>query len=153
MEITLSMVEEIPVMSLSGRLDVTTSPILEERLLPVIEGAGSKIILDCSELTYVSSAGLRVFITSQRRLAEHGGGLAFFSHRGLLALAGLGNGLGLGQAPHAVSFFLGVFGVALVFRVEPLGGVLARDSGEAGVDFKIVAADKFADLFFALHHH
>jgi len=77
MEITLSMVEEIPVMSLSGRLDVTTSPILEERLLPVIEGAGSKIILDCSELTYVSSAGLRVFITSQRRLAEHGGGLAF----------------------------------------------------------------------------
>lgn len=77
MEITLSMVEGIPVMSLVGRLDVTTSPILEERLIPAIEEAGSKIILDCSELSYVSSAGLRVFITCQRRLAGHGGGLAF----------------------------------------------------------------------------
>ena len=77
MEITLSMVEGIPVMSLAGRLDVTTSPLLEERLLPAIESDGAKIILDCSELSYVSSAGLRVFITCQRRLAEHGGGLAF----------------------------------------------------------------------------
>lgn len=79
MEITLSMVDEIPVMSLAGRLDVTTSPLLEERLKPAIAESGSKIILDCSALTYVSSAGLRVFLMSQRQLAERGGGVAFAS--------------------------------------------------------------------------
>jgi anti-anti-sigma factor len=95
MEITLSMVDEIPVMSLVGRLDVTTSPLLEERLLPAIADPGSKIILDCGELTYVSSAGLRVFITSQRRLSEQGGALALASLSKpvleLFRLAGLEN--------------------------------------------------------------
>lgn len=79
MEITLSMVDGIPVMHLAGRLDVTTGPLLEERLKPAIAESGSKIILDCSALTYVSSAGLRVFLMSQRQLMEHGGGIAFAS--------------------------------------------------------------------------
>lgn len=95
MEITLSMVDEIPVMILAGRLDVTTSPLLEQRLIPAVGGAGSKLILDCGKLTYVSSAGLRVFLMSQRQLVENGGGLAFASLSKpvleLFRLAGLEN--------------------------------------------------------------
>ena len=81
------------------------------------------------------------------------GGLAFLGHRGLLAAAGVGNGLGLGQVPDAVGLFLGVFRIALVLRVKPLGRVLAGHGGKAGVDLKVVAAHKLANLFFALHHH
>jgi anti-sigma B factor antagonist len=81
MEITLGMSGEIPVFSLSGRLDAITSPILEERLKPLLDDpAGAKhliLILDGAGLSYVSSAGLRVFLMAQRQLAARGGGLAF----------------------------------------------------------------------------
>ena len=79
MEITLGMSGAIPVFSLSGRLDAITSPILEERLKPLLDDPeGAKhLILDGAGLSYVSSAGLRVFLMAQRQLAARGGGLAF----------------------------------------------------------------------------
>jgi anti-anti-sigma factor len=79
MEITLGMLGSVPVFSLSGRLDAITSPILEERLKPLLDDpAGVKhLILDGAGLSYVSSAGLRVFLMAQRQLAARGGNLAF----------------------------------------------------------------------------
>ena len=79
MEITLGMSGAIPVLSLSGRLDAITSPILEERLKPLLDDpAGARhLILDGAGLSYVSSAGLRVFLMAQRQLAARGGSLAF----------------------------------------------------------------------------
>lgn len=79
MEITLGMSGEIPVFSLSGRLDAITSPLLEERLQPLLEDSlGARhLIFEVSALSYVSSAGLRVFLMAQRQLATRGGGLAF----------------------------------------------------------------------------
>ena len=110
MEITLSMIGDIPVLNLLGRLDVTTSPMLEERLKPVISGEGSKIILDCGALTYVSSAGLRVFLMCQRQLAEHGGGVAFASLskpvQELFRLAGLENLFVIAATPADAAFQL-----------------------------------------------
>jgi len=79
MEITLGMSGEIPVFSLSGRLDTITSPILEERLTPLLDDpAGSRhLIFEGSSLSYVSSAGLRVFLLALRQLSSKGGGIAF----------------------------------------------------------------------------
>ena len=77
MEITLSLVGEIPVFHLSGRLDVATSPLLEERLRPLLEGDGARIVFEGAGLSYVSSAGLRVFISCQRHLNSLCGGAAF----------------------------------------------------------------------------
>lgn len=77
MEITLSVIEKIPVFHLLGRLDVTTSPLLEERLHPLLEVQGQKVIFDCAGLTYVSSAGLRVFIATLRHISSQGGGISF----------------------------------------------------------------------------
>jgi anti-anti-sigma factor len=95
MEITLSFQGEVPVFHLSGRLDVTTSPLLEDRLLPLLSVEGARVIFDCSDLNYVSSAGLRVFITTQRKLGSQRGGMAFVSLtpqvRELFQLAGLEN--------------------------------------------------------------
>jgi anti-anti-sigma factor len=95
MEITLSVAGEIPVFHLKGRLDVSTSPLLEERLKPLLSVQGQKVIFDCDELTYVSSAGLRVFIATLRHLAAQEGGVSFAkltpSVRELFHLAGLDN--------------------------------------------------------------
>jgi anti-sigma B factor antagonist len=77
MQITLSLIGDVPVFHLSGRLDVTTSPSLEERIKPLEENIGQKMIFNCQELTYVSSAGLRVFLSAQRQCAASNGGVAF----------------------------------------------------------------------------
>lgn len=93
MEITLSIVHETPVLLLTGRLDVSTSPLLEERIKPLLDGTGNKIVFDCSGLDYVSSAGLRVFLLAARQLKARGGGVAFAALstpvRELFRLAGL----------------------------------------------------------------
>jgi len=95
MEITVSLIDEIPVFHLAGRLDVTTAPLLEERLKPLLESTGQKILFACSELSYVSSAGLRVFISTLRHLSAGGGGIAFAELKPpvteLFHLAGLGH--------------------------------------------------------------
>jgi len=79
MDITLGMTGTIPVFSLSGRLDAITSPILEERLKPLLDvpNGARHLILDGAGLSYVSSAGLRVFLMVQRQLAARGGRMAF----------------------------------------------------------------------------
>jgi anti-anti-sigma factor len=77
MEISLSMTDGIPVYHLTGRLDILSSPQLEERLTPLAEEQCRGVVFDCAGLMYVSSAGLRVFLTSQRLLKAKGGGIVF----------------------------------------------------------------------------
>lgn len=95
MDITLGLSGEIPVFALAGRLDAVSAPELEERLGPLLgdSGGGNRAVFDCSALTYVSSAGLRVFLLTQRTLGARGGGAAFASLsdsvRDLFLLAGL----------------------------------------------------------------
>lgn len=48
-------------LTISGRLDTTTATQLQEVLLPAFE-ENSDVILDFSDVEYVSSAGLRVLL-------------------------------------------------------------------------------------------
>ena len=52
---------------ISGRLDTTTAPQLDAFIVENIAGV-STLALDCEGLTYVSSAGLRVLLSAQKRL-------------------------------------------------------------------------------------
>ena len=54
-----------------GRLDTTTAPDLEASLKESFEGV-TKLILDFAELEYVSSAGLRVLLASQKVMNKQG---------------------------------------------------------------------------------
>ena len=59
-------------MKIVGRLDTSTAPALEA----AIDGCGTDIkelILDCSALEYVSSAGLRVILKAQKQMNAQGG--------------------------------------------------------------------------------
>ena len=57
--------------TLSGRLDTTTAPDLEKELTESIPGV-EELIFDIEELEYVSSAGLRVFLSSQKKMNKQG---------------------------------------------------------------------------------
>ena len=52
--------------ALEGRLDTVTAPELERFLGNNYEGAAS-IVIDCEKLLYISSAGLRVLLTAQKK--------------------------------------------------------------------------------------
>ena len=63
---------DILTVSPEGRLDTLSSPELDELLkknYPSISG----LVVDCSKLDYVSSAGLRVFLSAMRSLKDKEG--------------------------------------------------------------------------------
>ena len=56
-----------------GRLDTNTAPQMEEALKEVIDTP--LLILDFSMLNYVSSSGLRVLLSLQKKMTAQGGAL------------------------------------------------------------------------------
>lgn len=57
--------------ALAGRLDTTTAPRLEAELKDSLEGV-SELVLDFMGLDYISSAGLRVLLASQKTMNKQG---------------------------------------------------------------------------------
>lgn len=45
-----------------GRVDTSTAPDFQKLILDVLAKKPKQLILDCSQLEYISSAGLRVFL-------------------------------------------------------------------------------------------
>ncbi|MBR1490600.1 MAG: STAS domain-containing protein [Bacteroidales bacterium] len=56
-----------------GRLDTPAAADATRDVQPLIDGADKTIILDCSEMAYISSSGLRIFLTIRKAAAAKGG--------------------------------------------------------------------------------
>ncbi len=54
-----------------GRLDTTTAPALENEFKEGLDGV-TELILDLKDLEYMSSAGLRVLLSTQKRMNVQG---------------------------------------------------------------------------------
>ena len=61
------------VLQLKGRLDSNTSGEFETKLLGLIRGGQTRLVLDLGQLDYISSAGLRVLIKSMKELKSKSG--------------------------------------------------------------------------------
>ena len=59
------------VMALEGRLDTTTAPELEKAINAEGEALKS-LVLDFKDVDYISSAGLRVLLTAQKKMNVQG---------------------------------------------------------------------------------
>ena len=57
--------------AINGRLDTTTAPQLEAELKQSIESL-EKLVLDFDALDYISSAGLRVLLSTQKVMNKQG---------------------------------------------------------------------------------
>lgn len=57
--------------TLEGRLDTTSAPELEAELKGCLDGVES-LVIDLKELAYISSAGLRVILSAQKRMNKQG---------------------------------------------------------------------------------
>lgn len=79
MTITIRVIQQVYVVTISGNLDRQSSLIGQARVLAGIP-AGADALLDLSAVLYLSSPGLRMLLAISRHVTEH---------RGRLALAGL----------------------------------------------------------------
>ncbi len=77
MDITESKINSATVLALAGRLDGLTSPILEKKVDALLAAGTRQLVYDCAQLVYASSAGLRVFLSSAKKLKSAGGQAAF----------------------------------------------------------------------------
>jgi len=66
----------VKLVALCGKLDANTSPDVEKRLLALVDEGESRIAFDFSQLTYISSLGLRVLLLVAKRVQKAGGKLA-----------------------------------------------------------------------------
>lgn len=79
MEILQEQQGHVIILSLVGRLDANTSTSLEEKLLALIETDNRLFIIDCTQLDYISSAGLRVLLMAAKKLKPLDGKVALAS--------------------------------------------------------------------------
>ena len=66
METTVTTLENCDLVVIKGRIDSYTAPNLSETLYELTKNNQCKLILDMSDVSYVSSAGLRVLIDLQK---------------------------------------------------------------------------------------
>lgn len=71
MEIKKNELEGMLQIGLEGRLDTVTAPMLGEEI-DAIGGNVTKLELDLEKLEYISSAGLRVILTAQKKMNQQG---------------------------------------------------------------------------------
>ncbi len=58
-------------LAVTGRLDTSTAPGLEEALKESYDGV-TELVFDLQKLEYISSAGLRVLLSSQKTMNKQG---------------------------------------------------------------------------------
>ena len=78
MDITTRTQNDITLVAVAGTLDSNTSPQAQQALEGVLASGGRKVVLDCTALDYISSAGLRVLLATAKRLSGTSGALRLF---------------------------------------------------------------------------
>jgi anti-anti-sigma factor len=63
---------DVQVVRLSGKLDGSTSPKAQQQIMADLDLSGA-VVIDMSECSFVSSAGLRVLLNLAKALAGRGG--------------------------------------------------------------------------------
>lgn len=61
---------------LNGKLDTIVSKQFGDDITPLIENADKAIILDCTGLSYICSAGLRQFLILRKEVEKKGGNIS-----------------------------------------------------------------------------
>ncbi len=102
MEVTSKQFKHCDLLVIKGRVDSATSPKLSDALDAIAAEGRYKIVLDMSELEYMSSAGFRALIASQRNCKRF--------NRGEVVLA---------CVPGNINSALELAGFTILFRVFP----------------------------------
>jgi anti-sigma B factor antagonist len=73
--------DRLPLLRVSGEVDIQTSPILEEELTKVLDRGASSVLVDLSDVSFLDSTGLSVLVAGLKRCQGIGGALRLVSPR------------------------------------------------------------------------
>ena len=73
MKVEITQTENKVMASIAGRLDTVTSSEFEKNLAPYFAMNDIELHLDCAEMEYISSAGLRVVLMAHKSITAKGG--------------------------------------------------------------------------------
>ncbi len=76
MEISQEKSNDVAVITLKGRLNVTTTAELEKVFDKLFEDGETKVLVECRELEYISSAGLRALLSAAKQFKKVSGEIA-----------------------------------------------------------------------------
>ncbi|MDP9313437.1 MAG: STAS domain-containing protein [Chloroflexota bacterium] len=96
MDITVEKRDNVMVVRLVGELDAMSAAVAQKHVLPLV-AAGTRILLDLTDVPYMSSAGLRMLLSTYRNISQSGGSIV---------LVGVGDEI---RDTMAVTGFLGFF--------------------------------------------
>ena len=73
MGLEISRQGEVTTVMLKGRIDATVAPEIEQELLGLISGGSHRLVTVLSDVTFISSAGLRSLVAALKQAKrEHG---------------------------------------------------------------------------------
>ncbi|GEO81283.1 STAS domain-containing protein [Pararhodospirillum oryzae] len=99
MAINVSECQAVKVIAVDGSIDGKTAPEVQGEILPAVAGI-DRVILDLSQVDYMSSAGLRMLLTLYRQ---------FQARKGRIALVGVSEEI---QDVMSHTGFIGFFALA-----------------------------------------
>jgi anti-sigma B factor antagonist len=78
----------------NGRMDAVSAPAFEKECIEVIDGGETKVVVDLSDLEYISSAGLRSILASAKKAKKVGCTMQFCGLSGMVQEVFQVSGLG-----------------------------------------------------------
>jgi len=73
LKITLKEINDVVIIGLIGTLDTNTSPEAEVEINKSLEEGAIKMAIDLENTRYVSSAGLRIFLATAKKMMSNSG--------------------------------------------------------------------------------
>lgn len=73
MEVKTHKENDIVTACLIGRLDTPAAQEIAQEMTALLDEESGTIVLDCKDLTYISSSGLRIFLSLRKAANEKGG--------------------------------------------------------------------------------
>jgi len=73
MDIKITQQENKTIVVLNGRIDTSNADQFQQDVAPLLEGESPDIDIDCTDMTYTSSQGLRIFLMLQKSVMARGG--------------------------------------------------------------------------------
>lgn len=72
MDLQQELVGDVTVLAVTGRVDSTTAPELQEQIISAVKGPRPSVLIDLTQLDYISSAGFRVLLLGAKRAESVG---------------------------------------------------------------------------------
>lgn len=79
LEVNTNEVNDVVIVKLLGNLDTNTAPDAETEINKWLEKGAKKMVINLEQANYVSSAGLRIFLATAKKITASGGALKLCS--------------------------------------------------------------------------